>query len=230
MKYSDMLGKLTPTRRCNSLQERRQPLRTENNPGFQINQNLGHLILQLQRNKFCQKSKWTWKQIVSQSSHQIRAPTHLYCSFKFSSVQFSCSVEFDPLWHHGLQHARLPCPSPTPGAYSNSCPVMPSSHLILCHPLLLLPSIFPRISAFSSESVLPIRWTKYWSFSFSISPSNSGLVSFRMDWKTPVFLIFIGVWLIYNIVLLSAVQQSVPVINTHTYTHTHTHTHKSTLF
>ena len=59
---------------------------------------------------------------------------------------------------------------------------MPSSHLILCRPLLLLPSIFPRV--FSNESVLPIRWPKYWSFSFSISPSNeySGPISFRMDW------------------------------------------------
>ena len=61
---------------------------------------------------------------------------------------------------------------------------MPSNHLILCHPLLLLPSIFPSIRVFSSESVLLIRWPKYWSFSFSISPSNkySGLISFRIDW------------------------------------------------
>jgi len=62
--------------------------------------------------------------------------------------------------------------------------VMPSNHLILCHPLLLLPSIFPSIRVFSNESVLHIRWSKYWSFSFSISPSNgySGLISSRMDW------------------------------------------------
>ena len=61
--------------------------------------------------------------------------------------------------------------------------VMPSYHLILCHPFLLLPSIFPRIKTFSNESVLCIRWPKYWSFSFNISPSNehSGLISFRMD-------------------------------------------------
>ena len=61
---------------------------------------------------------------------------------------------------------------------------MPSNHLILCHPLLLPPSVFPRIKVFSNESVLHIRWPKYWSFSFSISPSNeySGLSSFRMDW------------------------------------------------
>ena len=62
--------------------------------------------------------------------------------------------------------------------------VMPSNHLILCHPLLLPPSIFPRIRVFSNESVLRIRWPKYWSFSFRVSPSNeySGLISFRMDW------------------------------------------------
>ena len=62
--------------------------------------------------------------------------------------------------------------------------VMPSNHLILCHPVLLLPSIFPSIRVFSNESILHIRWPKYWSFSFSISPSNeySGLISFRMDW------------------------------------------------
>ena len=62
--------------------------------------------------------------------------------------------------------------------------VMPSTHLILCRPLFLMPSIFPSIRVFSNESVLCIRWPKYWSFSFSISPSNeySGLISFRMDW------------------------------------------------
>ena len=62
--------------------------------------------------------------------------------------------------------------------------VMPSNHLILCHPLLLLPSIFPSIRVFSNESALPIRWPKHWSFSFNISPSNEhpGLISFRMDW------------------------------------------------
>ena len=62
--------------------------------------------------------------------------------------------------------------------------VMPSNHLTLCHPLLLLPSIFPSIRVFSNESILHIRWPKYWSFSFSISPSNeySGLTSFRIDW------------------------------------------------
>ena len=89
-------------------------------------------------------------------------------------------------WTHGLQHTRLPCQSPTPGAYSNSCPLRWWCHPTIssCCPLLLLPSNFPSIRVFSNESVLCIRWPKYWSFSFTISPSNeySGLISFRMDW------------------------------------------------
>ena len=78
---------------------------------------------------------------------------------------------------HGLQHVRPPCPSPSPGVYSNSCPLSWWCHPTLCH-LLLLPSIFPSIRVFSNESVICIRWPKYWSFSFNISPSNeySGLV------------------------------------------------------
>ena len=73
----------------------------------------------------------------------------------------------DSLLPHGLQHTRLPYPLPTPGAYSNS--LMPPNHLILCCPLLLLPSIFPSIRVFSNESVLHIRWPKYWSFSYNWS-------------------------------------------------------------
>ena len=92
----------------------------------------------------------------------------------------------DSLRPHESQHARPPCPSPTPGVYLNSSieSVMPSSHLILCRPLLLLPPIPPSIRVFSNESTLPMRWPKYWNFSFSISPSNEhpGLISFRMDW------------------------------------------------
>ena len=88
----------------------------------------------------------------------------------------------DSLQPHGLQHARLPCPSFSLRDYIES--VMPSNNFILCLPLFLPPSIFPRIRVCSSKSVLPIRWPKYWSFSFSISPSNeyAGLISFRMDW------------------------------------------------
>ena len=110
------------------------------------------------------KSQWGF------TSHQ---------SVQFSPVTQSCST----LRPHGLQYARPPCPSPTPGAYPNSCPiepVMPST----CRLFLLLPSVFPSIRVFPSESVLCIRWPKHWSFSSSISPSNesSGLISFRIDW------------------------------------------------
>ena len=93
----------------------------------------------------------------------------------------------DSLWPHGLQHSRLHCPLPTPRAYSNSCPSSQWCHSTISSsvfPLLLLPSIFPSIRVFSNDSVLHIRWPKYWSFSFSISPSNeySGLIAFRIDW------------------------------------------------
>ena len=100
---------------------------------------------------------------------------------------FSCPVVSESLQPHGLQHARPPCPSPTPGVYPNSCPLSPWCHptiLSLCCPLLVLLSIFPNIRVFSNELALHIRRPKYWSFSFSISPSNeySGLISFRIDW------------------------------------------------
>ena len=104
---------------------------------------------------------------------------------QFSSVQsLSCVRLFVTLWT-GAHQASL--------SIANSWsllklmfiePVMPSNHLILCCPLLLLPSIFPSIRIFPSESVLPIKWPKYWSFSYNISPFNKylGLISFRMDW------------------------------------------------
>ena len=92
----------------------------------------------------------------------------------------------DSLRPHELQHARLPCPSPSPGAYSKLISielVMPSNHLLLCDPLLLY-LIFPSIRVLSKESTLCIMWQKYWSFSLSIRPSSeySGLISFRIDW------------------------------------------------
>ena len=104
----------------------------------------------------------------------------------FSSVQFSHWVMSDCLWHHGLQHARLPCPSPTPRAYSNTCPSHPWCHPIISSSVIHFSShlqSFPA-SESSSESVLRISLPKYWSFSFSISSSYeySGLISFRMDW------------------------------------------------
>ena len=106
-------------------------------------------------------------------------------SVQFSSVQLLSCVQL--LQPHGLQHVRPACPLPTPRAYSNWCPLHHWCHPIIsssCLPLLLLPSIFPRIRVFSSKSVLCMRWPKYWSFSFNIRTSNeySGLISFRMDW------------------------------------------------
>ena len=89
------------------------------------------------------------------------------------------------LWLHGLQHARLPCPSLSSRVCSNSRPLSQWCHPTISSsvaPFSLLPSIFPSIRGFSSESALPIRWPKYWSFHFIISPSNeySGLISFRI--------------------------------------------------
>ena len=100
-------------------------------------------------------------------------------SIHHHKLLFSYSVVSDSLWPHGLQHSRLPC-SLSPKSCSNL--LMPSNHIILYHPLLLLPSIFPRIRVFSNESALCIRWPKYWSFSFSISPSSvySGLISLEL--------------------------------------------------
>ena len=98
-----------------------------------------------------------------------------------------CVQLYLTLQPNGSQDARPPCLIPTPSVLPKLTSiesVMPSNHLILCHPLLLLLSIFPSIRVSSNESVLRIRWPKYWSFSFNISPSSehSGLVSFRMDW------------------------------------------------
>ena len=99
---------------------------------------------------------------------------------------FICSVVSNSLRQpHGLQHTRLPCPSSSPRVCSNSRPLNRWCHkiisLILCCPLLLLSSVFPSFTVFSNESALHIRWPKCWSSSFSISPFNSGLISFRID-------------------------------------------------
>ena len=105
----------------------------------------------------------------------------LFCIIFWSSVQFSHLVVSDSLRPHELQHARPPCPSPTPRAYSNSCPLHQ-----WCHPTISS-SVVPFslcLQSFSASGSFPIRWPKYWSFSFSISPSKeySGLIPFRMDW------------------------------------------------
>ena len=105
----------------------------------------------------------------------------------FSSVQFSHSVVSDSLWPHESQHTRPPCPSLTPEVQWNSCPLSQWCHPAISSsvvPFSSLPPIPPSIRVFSNESTLCMRWPKYWSFSFSISPSNEhpGVISFSMDW------------------------------------------------
>ena len=99
------------------------------------------------------------------------------------TIQFGHSVVSDSFRCHGLQHTSPPCPSQSLLKLMSIESVMPSSHLILCRPLLLSP-IPPSIRVFSNESTLRMRWPNYWSFSFSILPSKEipGLISFRMDW------------------------------------------------
>ena len=105
---------------------------------------------------------------------------------QFSSIQFSRSgmSDFATPWTTAHQASLSIINFQSPPKLMSIESVMPSSHLILCYPLLLLPSIFPSIRVFSNESALCIRWPKYWSFSFNISPSNEhpGLISLRMDW------------------------------------------------
>ena len=118
---------------------------------------------------------------ISTTSDMERTP--LMAEIKFSSVAQSCLTLCDPMNHStpGLPvHHQLQSSLRLTSIES----VMPSSHLILCRPLLLLPPILPSIRVFSNESTLLMRWPKYWSFSFSISPSKgySGLISFRIDW------------------------------------------------
>ena len=105
--------------------------------------------------------------------------------YRFSSVQLlSCVRLLVTPWATARQASLSITNSRSPPRLMSIESVMPSNHLILCHPLLLLPSIFPSIRVFSNESALRIRWQKYWSFSFNISPSNEhpGLISFTMDW------------------------------------------------
>ena len=103
-----------------------------------------------------------------------------------SSVQVSHSVVSDSLQLQGMRQSRLPCPSPSLGVCSDSCPLSRWCHptITSCRPLLFLPSIFPSIRVFSKKLALHIRGPKYWSFSFSMSPSNeySVSISFRIDW------------------------------------------------
>ena len=120
---------------------------------------------------------------------------HNYCQWKcgymFSllllSLLFSHSVVSNSLWHHGLHHSRLPCPSPSVRVFSNSHVHWVDDAIQLSHPLsspLLLPSVFPSIRVFSNETPLHIRWPKYWSVCFRVSPFSeySGLISLRIAW------------------------------------------------
>ena len=118
-------------------------------------------------------------------THEDTDPNHLR-QFQLS-VQFSCSVMSGSLRACGLQHARPPCPSPTPGVYSNSCPLSWWCHPTISSAVIPFSSClqsFPVSGSFQMSQFLRIRWPKYWSFHFSICPSNehSGLISFRMDW------------------------------------------------
>ena len=120
---------------------------------------------------------------LNSNSNNYKSDTILGSGAMHACLVTQSCLTLQPHW---LQHAKLFCPSPSPGACSSSYPLSrlkPSSNLILCRPLLLLPSIFLSFRVFSNESVLPIMWPKYWSFSFSISFSNeySGLISFRID-------------------------------------------------
>ena len=120
--------------------------------------------------------------------HRKVIQLHIYITFGIIfHYQFSCSVVSNSLQPHESQHARPPCPSPNSRSLLKLMPiesVMPSRHLILCHPLLFLPPIPHSIGVFSNESALLMKWPKYWSFSLSVSPSSEhpGLISFRMDW------------------------------------------------
>ena len=114
-----------------------------------------------------------------------RRPTSYLPISQFSSVQLLSHVWlFATPWTTACQASLSITNSWSPPKHMSIESVMPSNHLIICHPLLILPSIFPSIRVFSNESALHIRWPKYWSFSFNICPSNEhpGLISFRMDW------------------------------------------------
>jgi len=121
-------------------------------------------------------------------SHTQRSTTTPHMDCKILLLLFNHSVIYNFLWPMDcMQHTRHPCPSLSSRAQTHIHWIgMPSNHLILCRPLLLLPSILPSIRVFSNESALLIRWPKDWSFSISPSSEYSGLISFRTDWFDPL--------------------------------------------
>ena len=142
----------------------------------------------LQEIKHVQISTILRKSSLTSLHQSLSLPYFLFTSKLFSSVQFSSVAQSYPTLGDRMNSSTPGLPVLT-NSWSSLKPmsielVMPTNHLILCHPLLLLPSIFPSIRVFSNESALRIRWPKYWSFSLNISPSSeySGLISFRMDW------------------------------------------------
>ena len=118
--------------------------------------------------------------MLKKSNHPASTQCHIYCCCSVAKLcltlcdPMDCSIPGFPVHHISQSLLKL----------MSIMLVIPSNYLIFCHPLLLLPSLFPRNRVFSNESALPIRWPKFWSFIFSISPSNeySGLISFKMDW------------------------------------------------
>jgi len=149
------------------------------------------MIYRYLRKEEKRKAREKWKDIPNRMQRIVRRYkknvfTQLH-SVQFSSVQFSHSVmsDFATQWTAASQASLSITNSWSLEKLTAIELVMPSNHLILCCSLLLLPSIFPSIRAFSSESLLHIRWLKYWSFRFSISPSNeySGLIYFSIDWS-----------------------------------------------
>ena len=142
--------------------------------------NYHNIVYQLYSNiKYRLKNKWFLHTDVMLLNNSETFCFSLLSNF-VAVVQLLSRV--NSLQAHGLQHARLPCPSPSPWVCSNIELAMPSNHPILCHPLG--PSIIPSIRVCSNESALCIKWPKYWSFSFNNSPSNeySGLISFKINW------------------------------------------------
>ena len=145
-----------------------------------------YICQNLLHSKIGTSNHWTDHQYMLECKLSIWKTKPGPSTSQFSSVQFHHSVMSDSLWPQESQHARPPVHHQFPEFTKLMCieSVMPSSHLILCCPLFLLPPIPPSIRVFSNESALRMRWPKYWSFSLSISPSNEhvGLMSFGMDW------------------------------------------------